>query len=491
MPLPTTGLSRFAVVSWLTVAFLYYASSTWGAEKETGQSSASRVGLPPQANVPAPGPEIGGLASLYPGDEGLERDPRVLFVEDFETGSLDEIGTRWGNITKKENMKLADELHGNSPGTRSLRMADLASLYTHTRGVDTMYARFYVKFHEKTGYIHHFVTLVADRTPTPWPRPGAGEVPAGDAKFATAIEPTGRWGKYQPPGVWNFYTYWHEMKGKWGSVYHGKQDLIQPGRWYCVEAMLKANTSPDKADGEQAFWIDGELYGGFGGFRWRTSDKLKINSFWLNYYTTEQAAVHNKDPDPKSRVMQAWIDDIVLATEYIGPIRGKPVGGKKKAAPSKSALLTPGLLVPIPGKPIFTEQFEEGPGKFKGGSVVDGGVSGSKAYSIPPGGVNVWNAFSTPVSDSTTVRFKVKPTGDANELQVMLWSKKHKDNCRYTIAGLKKDEWRQVEFRAIEARQGWARNGPSLEGDVLDNLIHLFQGKAADRMLLDDVEILP
>jgi hypothetical protein len=38
---------------------------------------------------------------------------------------------------------------------------------------------------------------------------------------------------------------------------------------------------------------------------------------------------------------------------------------------------------------------------------------------------------------------------------------------------------------------GWARNGPILEGDVLDNLILLFQGKASDRILLDDVEIIP
>jgi len=72
-----------------------------------------------------------------------------------------------------------------------------------------MYARFYVKFHEQTGHIHHFVHLVADRTPTPWPKGGAGETPPGDAKFSTGIEPTGRWGKFPPPGVWNFYTYWH------------------------------------------------------------------------------------------------------------------------------------------------------------------------------------------------------------------------------------------------------------------------------------------
>jgi hypothetical protein len=325
----------------------------------------------------------------------------------------------------------------------------------------------------------------------PWPKGGAGETPPGDAKFSTGIEPTGRWGKFHPPGVWNFYTYWHEMKTKWGSVYNGKQEPIQPGRWYCVEAMLKANSSPDKADGEQAFWVDGELYGRFEGFRWRTTDKLKINSFWLLYYNTDQPAQHNNDPHPKSRVMQVWFDDIVVATEYIGPICGKPVSGRKKAAPSKSALLTPGLLVPLPGKTVFTERFEEGPGPFKGGRIVAEGLSSSKAYSFPPAGVSVWNAFSIPVKESTRLRFKLKPLCDAREVHVLIWSKKNKDNCRYTIGGLRKGEWAQVEFQAIEARVGWARNGPSLEGDVLDNLKLIFEGEAADRLLLDDVEVLP
>jgi hypothetical protein len=445
--------------------------------------------LPFQAALPAPTPEQGGLASLYPGDEGIERDPRVLFVEDFETGSVDEIGARWGNVYKPENFRLTDDLHANSPGTRSIRISENGHLFTHTKGVDTLYARFYVKFHEKTGYIHHFVHLVADRTPEPWPKGGAGETPPGDAKFSTGIEPTGRWGQFPPPGVWNFYTYWHEMKTKWGSVYNGKQEPIQPGRWYCVEAMLKANSSPDKADGEQAFWVDGELYGRFGGFRWRTTDKLKINSFWLLYYNTDQPARHNNDPDPKSRVMQVWFDDIVVATEYVGPIRGKPASGKKKAMPSKSALLTPGLLLPLPGNAVFREGFEQGPGQFKGGEVAPGGASGSKAYAFPPTGVSVWNAFATPAAESTTLRFKLRPLCDAREVHVLIWSKKHKDNCRLTIGGLRKNEWTPVEFRAIEARVGWARTGPSLEGDVLDNLKLVFEGQPGDRVLLDDVEV--
>jgi hypothetical protein len=280
------------------------SQNTLGAERgETGRSTVEDQG---PASSPEPGPEKGGLASRYPGDEGIERDPQVLFVDDFETGTVEETGARWGNISKKGNMRFSDDLHATSPGARSLHIADNGHLYTHTAGVDTMYARFYVKFHEQTGYIHHFVTLVADRAPTPWPKGGAGETPPGDAKFSTGIEPTGRWGKFPPPGVWNFYTYWHEMKTKWGSVFNGKQEPIRPGRWYCVEVMLKANSSPEKDDGVQAFWVDGELHGWFDGFRWRTTDKLKINSFWLLYYNTDQPARHNRDPSPESRVQEVW-----------------------------------------------------------------------------------------------------------------------------------------------------------------------------------------
>ena len=88
------------------------------------------------------------------------------------------------------------------------------------------------------------------------------------------------------------------------------------------------------------------------------------------------------------------------------------------------------------------------------------------------------------------MRFKLKPLCDAREVTVLIWSKRHKDNCRYRIAGLKKGQWRDVEFRAIEARVGWARTGPSLEGDVLDNIKLIFDGSKSDHILLDDFEIL-
>ena len=62
----------------------------------------------------------GGLASLYPGDEGLERDRRVLFVEDFETGTPEQIGERWGHIHRRPNITLTGDVHAVSPGGKSI-----------------------------------------------------------------------------------------------------------------------------------------------------------------------------------------------------------------------------------------------------------------------------------------------------------------------------------------------------------------------------------
>ena len=45
-------------------------------------------------------------------------------------------------------------------------------------------------------------------------------------------------------------------------------------KWICVEVMLKANSSPEKADGEQALWIDGKPVGHWKNIRWRKSNDL-------------------------------------------------------------------------------------------------------------------------------------------------------------------------------------------------------------------------
>ena len=93
------------------------------------------------------------------------------------------------------------------------------------------------------------------------------------------------------------------------------------------------------------------------------------------------------------------------------------------------------------------------------------------------------------MKDSTTVRFKLKPLADVGQVTVLIWSDKLKDNARYPLAGLRQGEWRPVEFRAIEARTGWAADGASLDGTVLNNIKILFEGPPDARLLLDEFEI--
>jgi hypothetical protein len=54
----------------------------------------------------------------------------------------------------------------------------------------------------------------------------------------------------------------------------------------------------------------------FEGFRWRTSNELKVNFFWLLYNVTEAAMRQNK-----VNLSRVWYDDIVVSTAYVGPIQ--------------------------------------------------------------------------------------------------------------------------------------------------------------------------
>ncbi len=303
-----------------------------------------------------------GLAARYPGDEGLKRDPRVLFTEDFETGTVAEIAQRWSEMSNKEGkvLVLSSDVPPGSAGHRSLEMT--ATLGQNTgghlykclsNGVEKLYARFYVKFAADAGYTHHFVALGGYHPATLYPQGGAGERPRGDDRIYIGIEPNGDYGRVPPPGAWSFYAYWQEMKlsadGKyWGNAIRPEEPLPVPrGGWQCVEVMAHLNSAPERADGELALWLDGKKVmdikkgaprgpwtgmgfnyspktGGepFEGFRWRCSPELNLNFFWLLDYITENAPRQNKvnNPTPVHRV---WFDDIVLATDYIGPLRPK------------------------------------------------------------------------------------------------------------------------------------------------------------------------
>lgn len=304
-----------------------------------------------------------GISAKYPGDKNIQSDSTVLLFEDFEGGGLDDLKKRWESISNKDGkvLLLIKDSPPGSGGKQSLQMT--ATLNENTGGhlykrlprqVEKVYARFYVKFLEPAAYIHHFVHLGGYNPATPWPQGGAGERPEGNERITVGIEPYGSYGKYSPPGIWNFYCYWWQMKGSadgrfWGnSITQEEPQIIAPNRWQCVEVMLKLNSKPDNADGELALWLDGNLklyvkkgvlrtkWTGMGfkvvekngepfeGFCWRNSEDLKINFFWLLHYVTENAYRQNNVSNPPQKNSVVF-DNIVVATDYIGPI--KPVSG--------------------------------------------------------------------------------------------------------------------------------------------------------------------
>jgi len=273
-----------------------------------------------------------GIANKYPGDKDITQDPDVIFAESFEQKNYKK---RWNDFGKTpkclEIIKTPSNVHSGKHAlkiTATLGENTGAHLYKLLKkGLEKCYLRFYVKFDKKHEYIHHFVHLVGYNPGTRWPQGGAGELPKGNKRLTTGIEPWGNWGRLEPPGAWHFYSYWCEMKkspdGKyWGNTFEPEKPvLVKRDKWICVEIMLELN-SPDKHNGKQAFWIDGKLAGNWDGIRWRTSNKLKINGIWILYYITKNAPKQNKVKNPRKK-NQVWFDDIVVAKSYIGPQRSE------------------------------------------------------------------------------------------------------------------------------------------------------------------------
>jgi len=265
-----------------------------------------------------------GLAAAYHQDQGISRDSAVIFAEDFEIG---ELGARWDEKGNKGGRVLSLADPGEPVlGSHCLRVE--AHLGQDTGGGLTQwfapapveFIRFYTKFAGDCDYVHHFVTLRANRGLRGGDRwsgfGGAGLKPAGDDRFSTALEPWGDWGRNPPPGRWNFYSYWHEMKaspdGKfWGNSFAVPEaESIVRERWICAEFMLKHNT-PGAPDGEQAFWIDGRLMGHWKGINWRKTEGLQANALTLESYITDRWTHH-----PTNVV---YFDNVVIARSYIGP----------------------------------------------------------------------------------------------------------------------------------------------------------------------------
>ena len=274
-----------------------------------------------------------GLAARYPRDIGIAKDPDVFFADDFESGDMQKWDQQRGRVVMTQEKPNAGRWCVQMPMERGKNHGGDAIKW-FMPGADAVYARVYVKFSPDYQYNHHFIWLGANQRTNKWSAFGkAGLKPKG-TYYSTGMESWFAWGKNPPPGEVNLYTYYLDMEPDrrmskyWGNGFFppgpGKGQAAGPHRvipplnqWQCWEFMIQANTAPDKADGKQAMWVDGNLVGEFTGIRWRNDMDLKVNCFWLQHYGYD-------DSDPTrqySKESQAvWFDNVVVARKYIGPM---------------------------------------------------------------------------------------------------------------------------------------------------------------------------
>lgn len=159
----------------------------------------------------------------------------------------------------------------------------------------------------------------------------AGLRPKGDDDFSSRLEGWRDWRRIAAPGFLHAYTYWMDMKidrdgNYWGNMMKPADDerfVPERGKWTCIEQMIKLNTvqgdgpGAARADGELAAWVNGKLYLHYTGFRWRSTQAVKLQRATLTAYVHEARQANT-----------VWYDDLMISTGYVGPPPASAPAGK-------------------------------------------------------------------------------------------------------------------------------------------------------------------
>jgi hypothetical protein len=110
------------------------------------------------------------------------------------------------------------------------------------------------------------------------------------------------------------YVYHADMPGQYGDIWiwlGGYGGLLEKNRWTCLEQYVKLN-APGRKDGVLRAWVDGRLAFEKTDLRFRDVDRLRVEKAWMNVY--------HGGTQPVDRDVHLYIDNVVIAREYVGPM---------------------------------------------------------------------------------------------------------------------------------------------------------------------------
>jgi ankyrin repeat protein len=115
----------------------------------------------------------------------------------------------------------------------------------------------------------------------------------------------------------HFYYYYPDQSGGWGDITYCKTSFfraanISPGKWYCLELMLR-NSLPGKKNGQLSAWLDGTLVGNVEKLRFRHTEESKIRRFAVNNYFGGENSWQTSPQDQR-----IYVDNLVVSRQPIG-----------------------------------------------------------------------------------------------------------------------------------------------------------------------------
>lgn len=269
-----------------------------------------------------------GIAAHYLFDQEIVSDERVLFATTFKNANWlnnDFKGCTAHYLAEKEFKKpffsskesflddgsgaLEQRQYKDDNGPQPLRIVIPDSLHN----LPVYYLRWYQKF--ETGYTFNFQkgTRLGGRNDGYRLNPGCGY--SGGVRYMTwsvNLIPNGDSEDY-----WARAYYYHNNKQNCGTDSLQTSEIrAEKDEWACFEIMVRQNDVGQK-NGEGKIWINGKLSLHIKEIEFRTLDNLYIK--WLEFY-----GGNGKKTRTASQDQSHWIDNVVLAREYIGPMKRKP-----------------------------------------------------------------------------------------------------------------------------------------------------------------------
>lgn len=268
-----------------------------------------------------------GLAARYHRDRGIEKDPAVLMATGFESPLW---WRDWSEVSLRGETDRTDR-----EGPLGFRPLDGKALRVEIPKGKNLGLNVSYKFADKIGhepeeiYFRYYLRLASDWNPTT----EGGKLPGISGTYGRAgwggrtSDGTNGWSMRggflplpRPENPYHMmtpigtYAYHADTSDFWGDQWQWsikQRGLLERERWYCIEQYVRLNHL-GKKDAIMRAWVDGRLALDQTGFRVRDIAALKIEEIWMNVYYGGTA------PSPQDQHL--FIDNVVIASQYIGPM---------------------------------------------------------------------------------------------------------------------------------------------------------------------------